>query len=393
MGLYAQAVDVDTALRETANKLEKQIPQGWVTAILNIESESKTLSDYVIDELSTIIINNNNLIIVDRQNLDTIQQELNFQMSGEVSDESAQSIGQKLGAQTIISGSLRPVGDYYQLTLRALAVETAVVQGIQRQNIILNKRLSSLIKGNNVIPLSDMWKYKWLYLGSNLGGNLNIYDLKTLPYSTFQSDNFKEPATSVQFTGGISLGLQISSWLGIETGVQYTRDETEVKPASSPGSLDAIDLYNGSRISLYDPDSRVTLSFNSLMFPVVLQFSYRPGHFSFAGLTGAYLSVPISQMKFSGSLQHANWEGTFEPKGIAVGFIIGGNVGYNLGAGILFIDVRYAMDLTKIKFEPVDGLWGYSGMSGGWAYMPSFEFARKNVSFTLGYKIGIFNKQ
>jgi len=43
--------------------------------------------------------------VVDRQQLDLIRAELNFQMSGEVSDESAQSIGQMLGVQSIMSGT------------------------------------------------------------------------------------------------------------------------------------------------------------------------------------------------------------------------------------------------------------------------------------------------
>jgi hypothetical protein len=45
--------------------------------------------------------------VADRQNLEFVYKELNFQMSGEVSDEEVVSIGKFLGADMVITGSLR----------------------------------------------------------------------------------------------------------------------------------------------------------------------------------------------------------------------------------------------------------------------------------------------
>jgi hypothetical protein len=80
----------------------------------------------------------------DRQNLDLIQQEMDFQLSGEVSDESAQSIGRKLGAEIIISGAINPFGTDYRLRLRAIGVETAAIHGIQTKTILMDRTLSNL---------------------------------------------------------------------------------------------------------------------------------------------------------------------------------------------------------------------------------------------------------
>jgi hypothetical protein len=44
------------------------------------------------DELSSYLVNGKNLTVANRNNLSAVRQELEFQMSGEVSDESAQSI-------------------------------------------------------------------------------------------------------------------------------------------------------------------------------------------------------------------------------------------------------------------------------------------------------------
>jgi hypothetical protein len=70
---------------------------------------------------------------------------MDFQYSGEVSDESAQSIGKKLGAQTIISGSLSPLGNRWRMRVKALEVETARVQGVETYTVKKDAVLSSLL--------------------------------------------------------------------------------------------------------------------------------------------------------------------------------------------------------------------------------------------------------
>jgi hypothetical protein len=69
---------------------------------------------------------------------------MNFQLSGEVSDETALSIGKMLGAQTIISGSIDLLGDVYRLRIRAIDVQSATIQGVYTANIQRDRILTSL---------------------------------------------------------------------------------------------------------------------------------------------------------------------------------------------------------------------------------------------------------
>jgi hypothetical protein len=85
------------------------------------------LSDYIIDELSSSITTDGRLVVVERQKIQMLQGELEFQMSGEVSDETAQRIGQMTGAEIIISGGFSQIGSEYRLSIRAIGVETARV--------------------------------------------------------------------------------------------------------------------------------------------------------------------------------------------------------------------------------------------------------------------------
>jgi TolB-like protein len=143
----SMADELDLAIREASDYLNKNVPSGSKLVILNIKSDYPPLSEYIIDVLTGNMVNDRIFTVVDRAHLALIQQEMDFQLSGEVSDESAQSIGQKLGAQTIVSGSIRPFGDLWRLTVRALGVESATVQGLFNRNIPNGTSMAALTSG------------------------------------------------------------------------------------------------------------------------------------------------------------------------------------------------------------------------------------------------------
>ena len=71
-------------------------------------------------------------------------------MSGEVSDSSAQAIGQKLGAQSIISGSIEDMGANYRIRFRTVEVETAAIQVLTSANVRKDSQTGALMgPGNN----------------------------------------------------------------------------------------------------------------------------------------------------------------------------------------------------------------------------------------------------
>jgi len=144
IAVYAQSVDLNTGIRNAAAYFEQNLQSGSAIAVLSVRSDSLALSEYVIDELSYYLVNGRNFTVVDRNYMDAIQREMNYQLSGEVSDETAQSIGKRIGAQTVITGGVQPYGNEYRLDLRALSVETGVIQGVWRQDIADDNRMRSL---------------------------------------------------------------------------------------------------------------------------------------------------------------------------------------------------------------------------------------------------------
>ena len=116
---------MEEALNKAAAALIESMPANTTLAILNVYSADRDTSEYIIDALEYRFFNARKFNIVDRRRLEQIRQEQNFQMSGEVSDSSAISIGQMLGAGVVITGSVSGSIDSRRLTLRALDVQTA----------------------------------------------------------------------------------------------------------------------------------------------------------------------------------------------------------------------------------------------------------------------------
>lgn len=137
--------DLDMAIRETSDYLNSKIPKGQKTAVINIKSDSSVLSDYIIDELISNAINDGIFPVIDRQQIDAIRAELNFQLSGEVDDKSAQQIGKILGVQSIILGSVNKLGSGHRMSIRVLEVQTAQILGQFNRNITSSKLLLDII--------------------------------------------------------------------------------------------------------------------------------------------------------------------------------------------------------------------------------------------------------
>lgn len=138
---FAVAADVQTALKETAEQFSASLKPKSVVAIIGIHSESPVLSDFMLDELTLRLVQLKKLTIADRANLEAIKKEMSFQLSGEVGDESIQQLGAKIGAETVIQGTLKQLGKSarYTLTIRALDVTTAAVTDMYRANVELNE--------------------------------------------------------------------------------------------------------------------------------------------------------------------------------------------------------------------------------------------------------------
>jgi hypothetical protein len=138
-------VDLDAAIREAAAQMGKNLPSGMEVALVSVASSSAQLSEYVISRLEAALVGGRKLVVVDRANLDKIRAEQGFQLSGEVDDNSAKSIGRLLGAGAIVTGAFADLGDVYSLTLKAINIETATVAVSYPADIAKSTRIETLL--------------------------------------------------------------------------------------------------------------------------------------------------------------------------------------------------------------------------------------------------------
>jgi hypothetical protein len=127
-------VKLQNATAAISTELVKTIPRNTTVAVLSIGSDNTSLSETIIDELEFNLVSARQFTIVDRARLDQIRREQNFQMSGDVSNDSAVSIGGMLGANVVIVGVVSTDGSTGRITVRALDTQTAQIVTMARES-------------------------------------------------------------------------------------------------------------------------------------------------------------------------------------------------------------------------------------------------------------------
>ena len=141
----AQTLSLEAAIRAAAGEISTHLDRGSKVAVLSMRSDSPRMSNYLLEELITAMVSHRSLTVVDRAQLELVQQELTFNMSGDVSDASAQAIGQMLGAQAIATGSFDNIGTLYRFRVRVILVETAAIQATYSANVHNDQIVASLM--------------------------------------------------------------------------------------------------------------------------------------------------------------------------------------------------------------------------------------------------------
>jgi TolB-like protein len=126
---------------------ENLLPQGTRVLIAGFTAPTKELGAYIADELSTRLVNGKRLTVVERsaEVMQSLGAETSYQLSGEVSDDSIQSIGSKSGAEVILTGSISGSGDQYRISVKLTDVKTAEVQGQWSASIQTDTVLNALL--------------------------------------------------------------------------------------------------------------------------------------------------------------------------------------------------------------------------------------------------------
>jgi len=145
----ADAITLEQAIDEAAAAFSSRIKAGSTVVVVGISSDSNELSEFIADELSYKIYSLNKLKVAERKSLDAIKKEMNFQLSGEVSDDTIKQIGNMTGASTVIVGTFKIQRTHYLLTIKALDVSTAIVQAMHRTQVKQSETIINAMANEN----------------------------------------------------------------------------------------------------------------------------------------------------------------------------------------------------------------------------------------------------
>jgi hypothetical protein len=117
----------ENAIYLAANQLAQEVPRNIKVAVIGFASADKELGEFVLEETTGYLSSAGTMSLFDRKSLDSIRTEQGFQMTGDVDDESAVSIGQFAGVDVVITGSITGSGSTRRLRFKALDVKTGAV--------------------------------------------------------------------------------------------------------------------------------------------------------------------------------------------------------------------------------------------------------------------------
>ena len=142
------AVDIETALQQTAERFSATIEKGSIVAIAGISSESAEFSDFMLDELTMDFVQARTLSVANRTKLDAIKKRMNFQSSSMISEEEAQTLGTAVGANVVVYGVIKRIGSNLNLVVQVLNVSDSSLVDMCRLTVEPNATTDSLLSSS-----------------------------------------------------------------------------------------------------------------------------------------------------------------------------------------------------------------------------------------------------
>jgi len=117
----------DKAVKNAIDRLYSKLPSGANIMIIKTNSTERNMLEYVVNQMTMNIIQAEKFKVVDRSNQALINAELQYQLSGNVDDNSMVSIGHQLGVQYMVFCWISGAKSLRRLNQRVLNVETAQI--------------------------------------------------------------------------------------------------------------------------------------------------------------------------------------------------------------------------------------------------------------------------
>lgn len=345
---FGQTLLYNDAIKIIASNIQSKTTGNDIVAIVNFQTTTSQFSNRVINDLTNGLIAEK-VRIIDRQNLDKIHAEQQYQLSGYVDDKYAVSIGHELGATAIILGNGENMADYYRLNFRMLSVKTTEILVQISINVKYDFTIRRLLN-DNTYNSSGVGTTHFM-IGTRLGTGFEINtadeDMVGTGYSPKEKSNIAFNATLI--------------------GAFRFNDVWSIQPEIN------IMVNNGMEISGHD--NTVKIEYTTIDIPLLLRWNFIQSPIVAGIMVGPYISIPLGKLNLSIGDRGSALDTAGYTFGITGGFVIG----VKAGPGHFVFDMRYLNDFKS--------LYVYEDFGEG--LQKANICIRRSVNVTVGYELSL----
>jgi hypothetical protein len=356
MLIHAKTFSYNSGIKNIAAKIREEISAKDTVAFVDFKATTTQFTNRVIDDLTNELMERD-IRVVDRQNLDRIHAEQNYQFSGYVNDAFAVELGRELGATAILLGTGENMVDYYRFSFRLLSVETARILVQSSINVRFNSTIRRLINDK-------------AYKSSGIGTTHFLFGARLGPGIEFNTAD--EDMVGDGFSGNEESNTAFNTAL---YGAFRFNDMWSVQPELN------FMVNNGMTIGDEYDEYITKISYTTLDIPLLVRWNFIQSPVVAGLIIGPYISLPISKVK-----TEVSGKGTREldAEGFNLGVTGGFALGYKIGPGYLTADLRFLHDLNDaFNLRPIQVREDVNNVP------PSNICIRRSLNITIGYEIYI----
>lgn len=155
---FAFEAEIETISKEIATELKaKQLDTIAVSDFTDLQGNVTELGRYLAEKTSIVLATSaDGFNVVDRTHLKTLLKEHKLSASGVIDPATARELGKIAGVKTLVTGSLVPIGDKVDLTVKVLHTETANILLAKTQKLAKTEALIQLMERNVVSADSNL---------------------------------------------------------------------------------------------------------------------------------------------------------------------------------------------------------------------------------------------
>ena len=169
--LFSQSkITLDNAIKDFAFNLASELSKPQFSnigslAVISFETSRQELTDYFIEEMETEL-RKAGANVYGRNNIEPLIEELNFSLTRYVSRESAQRIGNFVGANAVVYGSISSSQENeYRMTLTSRVTETGQIVYQESYDLRMDSRLPGLL---GITKNARLWT-----IGASIGSSFS----------------------------------------------------------------------------------------------------------------------------------------------------------------------------------------------------------------------------